>query len=408
MHELLKTCLRRDSLQPLCELSQNDRDYLFEKATVKKLVPHTLITPEQDRVIYLLEGEISMLSGGFVVEKFTHAERRGLAMLFDGNKDEDSALLTSHGAILEIDRRLFEGLHAQRNAEAGKVDVDQLQHEEQQLFQRLRLALKSDNLRLPTLPEAALKIRQVINQPDVTSAEIIQIVQSDPTLSARLIKVANSPLYGTWREIKTVRDAVRRLGLEATRSLTFSLSVRQLFQARSTLTKNQIEQVYNESVQISALAYVITRHQASHLDPEQSLLAGLLHKLGMIPIINYLDENPGLISSAQALQKSLLNLNLPLSRIMFQRWHFDEVFLTVVESCENWYRDTQEPADYADIVIAAKLLYLQNTSQPDDSINFETVPVLEKLGLLDVDEQGLDFYTLAKSEIDDMHHVLKI
>ncbi len=407
MDEPLKSYLQRDNLEPLCELSQNDRDYLFDNAKVSSLTPHTLITPEKDRIVYLLEGEISMLSGGFVIEKFTHADQRGLAALFNEEKEEDAALLTSHGAILEIDRKLFEGLYVQRNAESSHMDINRLQEEEQQLFERLRMALKSDNLHLPTLPEAALRIRQVINQPDVTSAEIIQIVQTDPALSARLIKVANSPLYGTWREIKTVRDAVRRLGLEATRSLTFSLSVRQLFRARSTLIKHQIHQVYEESVQISALAYVITRHQASHLDPEQALLAGLLHKLGMIPILNYIDDHPGVISNTQSLHKSLVNLSLPLSQIMFKRWHFDDAFLKVVESCENWYRDTGEPADYVDVVIASRLIYQQKINQLEDEIVFETVPIIEKLGLLDVDERGFDFYTMAKSEIDDLQGVLK-
>ena len=408
MNEVLKSYLRKDSLQPLCELSENDRNYLFEHSKINSLAPHTLITPEKDSIIYLLEGEITMLSGGFVVEKFTHADRRGLTELFNEERREDAALLTSHGAILEIDRKLFEGLYHQRNAEAGAIDKVQLHEEEQQLFLRLRMALKSNNLHMPNLPEAALKIRQVINQPDVTSAEIIQIVQTDPTLSARLIKVANSPLYGTWREIKTVRDAVRRLGQEATRSLTFSLSVRQLFRAKSSLIKNQIEQVYEESIHISALAYVITLHQAVHLDAEQALLAGLLHKLGMIPILNFIDDNPGIISSTQSLHKSLVNLSVPLSRIMFKQWHFDDTFLEVVESCENWYRDTGESADYVDIIIAAKLLFMQKRDLLDESILFDSLPVVEKLNLLDVDKPGLDFYTMAKSEIDEMQNVLKI
>jgi HD-like signal output (HDOD) protein len=408
MSKHLRSYVRKDKLQPLCELSQNDRDYVFEYSKVISLAPHTLVTPEKDSVTYLLEGEISMLSGGFVIEKFTHADQRGLAPMFDEEKGEDGALLTSHGAILEVDRKLFEGLYNQRNADSGAIEKDKLQEEEQQLFLRLRMALKSDNLHIPTLPEAALKVRQVINQPDVTIAEKIQIVQTDPTLSARLIKVANSPLYGTWREIKSVRDAVRRLGQETTRSLTFSLSVRQLFRAKSTLIKQQVEQVYEESIHVSALAYVIALHQASHLDPEQALLAGLLHRLGMIPILNYLDDNPGLISSTQSIQKSLDNLTVPLSQVMFNKWHFDESFLEVVESCEQWYRDTGGPVDYVDVVIAAKLLFRQKRNLLNDSMTFATIPIVEKLNLLDPGKPGLDFYVMARSEIEEMQSLLKI
>lgn len=408
MSKQLRSYVRKDKLQPLCELSQNDRDYLFEHSKVNSLPPHTLVTPEKDYVTYLLESEVSMLPGGFVIEKFTHADQRGLAPMFDEEKGEDGALSTSHGAILEVDRNLLEGLYIQRNAHSGAIDKDTLQEEEQQLFLRLRMALKSDSLNIPTLPEAALKVRQVINQPDVTIGEIIQIVQTDPALSARLIKVANSPLYGTWREIKSVRDSVRRLGQETTRSLTFSLSVRQLFRAKSTVIKEQVEQVYEESIHVSALSYAIALHQAPHLDPEQARLAGLLHRLGMIPILNYVDDNPGLISSTQSLQKSLKNLTVPLSEIMFKKWHFDDGFLKVVESCEEWYRDTGEPVDLVDVVIAAKLLFRQRRNLLNDSMAFASIPVVEKLSLLDTRKPGLDFYFMARSEIEEMQSLLKI
>lgn len=407
MDDLLKTYSQRDKLEPLCELSHNDRDYLFENAVVKSLEPHTLITPNQNSITFLLEGEISLLSGGFVIESFTHTDRRGHSALFDQHKEEDAALLTSHGAILEVDRALFEGLYRQRNAKAGDISLDQLQREEQRLFERLKQALKAERLQLPALPEAALKIRQVINNSDVNSAEIIQIVQTDPTLSARLIKVANSPLYGTWREIKTVRDAVRRLGQETTRCLSFSLSIRQLFHAKSTLIKQQIQQMYKESIEVSALAYVITRNRARHLDPEQALLAGLLHKLGTIPILKYIDENPGLISSTQSLDKSLVNLSVPISQLMFEHWHFDDEFLKVVEFSDNWYRDSGKPADYVDVVIAARLLYLQKMNQLDESIVLEKVPIADKLDLIDLDGRGCDFYSEAKAEIDDMQKMLQ-
>ena len=408
MDEQLKSFSRRDKLIPLCELNRNDLDYVFENASVWPLKPHTLVSPEKESIFYLLEGSISLLSGGFVVESFTQTEHRGLLPLFDELKEEDSALLTSHGAILEIDRALFEGLFSQRQATDREVDEDRLIQEEQQLYEQLLQASKDDQLQLPVLPEAALKIRQLINQADVGSSEIIQIVQTDPVLSARLIKVANSPLYGTWREIKTVRDAVRRLGLETTRNLSFGLSVGELFHARSSLIKQQIKQMYEESIQVSALAYVITRNLATHLNPEQALLAGLLHNLGVIPILKYIDERPGVVSSTESINKSLINLRLPISRLLFERWKFDAEFLNVVELANQWHRDTGEPADYVDIVIMAKLLFMEKSGQLDESIVIHQLPVAEKLDLYRTDDNGFDFLHQAEQEIADMQRTLRI
>ena len=116
MNKSLNIYSRRNQLQPLCELNRDDLDYLFDRSTVVALEPRTLITIEKDTIWYLLEGEVTILSGGFVVEKFNHSDKRALKPMFDENSEEDSGVITSHGAVLNIDRRLFDGLYSQHLA----------------------------------------------------------------------------------------------------------------------------------------------------------------------------------------------------------------------------------------------------------------------------------------------------
>ncbi len=394
-----------NKLQPLNELDDNDLELLYNQSEIRNLEPRTLITAEPGALLYLLEGEVSLLSGGFVTETFTHLQQRALSPLFNESLEEDSAVLTSHGSILQVDRQLFEGLYNQVRAttiELSEINLNQSEHE---LLQNLMRAFAHKKLDLPALPEAALKIRHAINNPDVGSTEIIQIVQTDPVLSARLVKVANSPLYGTWREIKTVRDAVRRLGLETTKNLSFSLSVKQLFSARTRLIKDYIHRLYNESISIGAIAYIITQNQALHLDGEQALLSGLIQNLGLIPILKYVDEHPDTMQSVDMLGKSIEHLQLPISTLIFNEWNFDPVFIEIVEQAQNWHRDTGEVADYADVVIAARLLFLQSQDQlPVERL--EELPIINKLKLLEFDDDGHFFMDNAELEIAEMQRLL--
>ncbi|MFT5451625.1 MAG: HD-like signal output (HDOD) protein, partial [Enterobacterales bacterium] len=55
-------------------------------------------------------------------------------------------------------------------------------------------AIKTDRLVLPTLPEVALRIRESVENPDVSAQKLAEVIASDAALSARLIKVSNSPL----------------------------------------------------------------------------------------------------------------------------------------------------------------------------------------------------------------------
>ncbi|MFT7672820.1 MAG: hypothetical protein ACI845_001230, partial [Gammaproteobacteria bacterium] len=275
MDESLKYYSRRDSLIPLEDLNGNDRQLIFDRAEMLKLEPLQILEYDPTQYTYLLEGSVELYSSGFVVEQFDHTDRRALSPLFNPGLDEDSAKLNSHGAILSIERRLFEGLYSQHQASSTRASEISLQEEESRLFDSLFLAYREKRLQLPALPEAAIKIRQVVNTPEIGTNEIIEIVQTDPVLSARLVKVANSPLYGTWREIKSVRDAVKRLELETTQNLSFNLSIKQIFSANTMLVKNQLTRLYEESIAVSSLAFVITDEKFNDLDPEQALLAGL-------------------------------------------------------------------------------------------------------------------------------------
>lgn len=392
-------------LQPLNQLNENDLELLYSMSEIKTLQPRTLLGAEQGWIYFLLEGQVSLLSGGFVTETFNHLEQRALSPLFNDTLEEDAAVLTSHGSILRVDRDLFEGLYNQSRASlirTSEIDLSQGEHE---LLQSMLRAFEHKKLDLPALPEAALRIRRAINTPDVGTSEIIQIVQSDPVLSARLVKVANSPLYGTWREIKTVRDAVRRLGLETTKNLSFSLSVKQLFSARTSLVKEYIHELYNESLAIAAIAYVVTQNQALHLDAEQALLSGLILNLGKIPILKYLDEHPNMLQSVDMLGKSIEHLHVPISTLIFNEWNFDPVFIEIVEQSDNWHRDSDKPADYCDVVIAARLIYLHDQDElPVERLG--GLPVIEKLRLLEFDDNGDFFIDNARLEIEEMQRLL--
>ena len=392
-------------LEPLSELNANDLELVLSKSEIAELEPRTLMTAEPEQLIYLLEGEVSILAGGFVTETFTQLDRRALSPLFNESLDEDSAVLTSHATVLYVERELFEGLYVQSQAKSVESSEIDLSEAENELFLSLLKAFELKKLDMPSLPEAAMRIRQAINQPEVGSSEIIQIVQSDPVLSARLVKVSNSPLYGTWREIKTVRDAVRRLGLETTKNLSFSLSVKKMFTANTSLAKNYIHKIYNESTAISSISYVIAQQQAPHLDPEQALLSGLIQNLGVIPILKYLDEHPAMIQSAEMLGKSISNLKIPISTLILNEWNFDPEFMEIIEQSENWQRDTGQLADYCDVVIAARLIYLQDQKQlPVD--NLERLPVILKLGLMEHEGEGNYFMKKAEHEIHEMQKLL--
>ena len=94
----------------------------------------------------------------------------------------------------------------------------------EQFFSELKKAVETDRLVLPTLPEVALKIRSAVENENASTQKIADTLTQDASLSARLIQVANSPLYRSRNPIDDLQMAVTRLGIRMVRDLVISLA----------------------------------------------------------------------------------------------------------------------------------------------------------------------------------------
>jgi len=397
---------KRDFLIPLCDLSHNDRRLVFEQAILKVIDPRTLITDDDELMMFLLEGEVTLFSSGFVTETFIHTDHRALKVIFNAGLEEDSVLFSSHGTLLEVKKSLFEGLYMQSQANAIEQSETELSDSEEEIFQHLFMAFQNKKLDLPLLPEAALNIRKAVNSFDVGSQEIIDIVQTDAVLTARLLKVSNSPLYGTWREIKTVKDAVRRLGVEATRNLSFSLSVHQMYRAKTSLMKKEMQNLYTLTRDISSIAFILTKDFCDDLDPEQTVLAGLLQGIGVLPILMHVDAHPELAQTKQQLNKSIEKLKVPISTLLFNEWNFPPHFIEYIEHSDDWTRDEGD-IDYCDLLIAARFICLAENKENDCELPAcETLPIFDKLGLFDEYESIAAYLKHTREDVSSMNSLL--
>lgn len=82
---------------------------------------------------------------------------------------------------------------------------------------------------LPPMPEAVQKIQAICNNPDSSISDLIDVVEKDPSLTANLLKAANSPLYGFSREITTVSQAVSLFGMATVKGFAIASAVKSSF-----------------------------------------------------------------------------------------------------------------------------------------------------------------------------------
>ncbi|HEB57551.1 MAG TPA: HDOD domain-containing protein [Gammaproteobacteria bacterium] len=250
--------------------------------------------------------------------------------------------------------------------------------------------LEKDRLVLPTLPEVALKVRDTLEDEDSSMMDVAHVITNDAALSARLIQISNSPLLRASRQIETVEAAVTRMGSNMVRNLVTSIAMEQMFQATTDVTDMRLRTVWENSTQIAAIASALSIPQ-TNLQADQALLAGLVHDIGILPILSRAEDYPELLNNEQALDRIIADAHVKVGEAILRTWNFSDDLVKVAAEHENLSRYHAGPPDYVDIVIVANMQDAYGTDRPYARVDWTTVPAFEKLGMeTDVSSVDMD------------------
>jgi len=250
----------------------------------------------------------------------------------------------------------------------------------QDFLDHVKNELEANRLVLPTLPDIALKVRDAVSKGDTSANELANMIITDPALSARLIQVANSPLYRGANEIKNIQMAVTRLGNSTIRTLITSLVMQQMFKPTTALLENYFRSIWEQGVNVSAICRALASI-TPHLIPDEAMLAGLVHQIGKLPILTLVEKIPEFRDSPSRLEKLLDKAHPHVGRIIMDSWNFPEELKLVACDYVDFQRDHAGPADYVDLVQVAFLQSIAGTDHPACRVDWDTVPAFNKLGL---------------------------
>ncbi|MGH1485900.1 MAG: HDOD domain-containing protein [Cellvibrionaceae bacterium] len=249
----------------------------------------------------------------------------------------------------------------------------------EQVSQEIVAAIKGDSLVLPTLPEVALRVRDVAEDSESNLDDLGKEISNDPALSARIVKVSNSPLFRASQEIKDLKMALMRLGMEYTANIATGLAMEQMFQATSSIVDRRMREVWQRSSEIAGICHVLCRHRTS-LHPDQATLGGLTHQIGVLPILTFAEEHPVLLKDSFSLDAVIKKLHPAIGNAILKKWDFPKELQRVPIDHLKFDRDIPI-ADYADIVTVAMLQSHMGSETDMGDIDYQHVTAFERLGL---------------------------
>lgn len=248
------------------------------------------------------------------------------------------------------------------------------------LFAGLVEDLMEDRLELPSMPDIALRVRQAVSDENSNAATVTKTIQADPVVAARVLQAANSALYGGQRSVDSLNQAVVRLGLRNVRELVTAVTMREVFKTRHPLLNRRMVELWMHSTLVASVAAVLAR-RIGGFDADRALLAGLVHDIGVVPLIGHAGDYAGLADDPARLEETIAGYRADIGSMILRRWNFPDDMIAVVLDAEHWERAGDGKADYADLVIAAQLQTYAGTADAGRYPDLDSLPVATRLGL---------------------------
>lgn len=139
---------------------------------------------------------------------------------------------------------------------------------------------------LPSMPEALIRITDLINDPNSDIADIAQAIATEPSIALKTLRIVNSAYYGLGQEVKTVEHAVVLLGMRVIKNLVLTATVFQAIEGAA-------ERFLKHSIACGIAMRTLARTESSRArfeSAEEAFLYGLLHDIGKVILAEYLPE----------------------------------------------------------------------------------------------------------------------
>ena len=168
--------------------------------------------------------------------------------------------------------------------------------------------------RLPLQPLTAVAVLKNISKPEVAAATLARLVEVDPALSAMVLRMANSPLFGFGGRVASARQATVLLGTRTVGSLAVGGTASLVF---GTSDARAIPGFWAHAVTVACASSTVARFQG--VNPEEAFTAGLLHNAGVLVATDASDSEDGCAAGASS--DLLRSWGLPTSILRAVRMH---------------------------------------------------------------------------------------
>lgn len=247
--------------------------------------------------------------------------------------------------------------------------------------------------KLPSLPHILIKLLQACREEDVCFDTLSELISQDASLCTKVIKAANSPVYGRARNLNSLKHTLLFLGLDTIKSIAITASIKQFFSEYSSQKTSFLKNFWYHSLTCATIARSLAE-LTSYPYIEEAYIAGLLHDIGKMMLepmmdADYKSMDHGGYAAEQILnsEKEAFGLShSELAAILLEKWNLPDVVCDAVRYHHAPLDNIQQAHHLSKIINLANLLASdlqesQLSQQTEAAIKlFDlSAPIIEKL-----------------------------
>lgn len=232
---------------------------------------------------------------------------------------------------------------------------------------------------LPTFPTIVGEVNDLLMEPDVSAADLSDVICRDPTMAAKLLRLVNTAYYGFSRQINSVSHAINMLGLDEVQSLALAAAVMGMWDENHG-NRGLCEFLWQHSIETGRIAKAIAAASSVPVEVDDVFICGLLHDIGKIVLEREFPNEYADIAEIQTTtgqQTNEVELDLlsttheEVGAWLLDRWQLPHLLVEAV----RWHHDPDN-AERAPVV--AKVLKLADALTQEREIQPD---LIESLGL---------------------------
>ncbi len=264
-----------------------------------------------------------------------------------------------------------------------------LSSEAQLLIDALEHLINRGDIDVPLLPEVANKALLLARNPDSDASEMSQLIQSDQSLAAHVMRIANSVAYTPRSNLVSLQQAIARLGMGVISEISLAAAIgSKIFNTPGYET--YVAGIWRHALATSLWAKEIARHVRSNV--EVAFLAGLLHSIGRPAILQ------AIIELAKKQQVELTKEDIHqleniychrLSEAVVNVWKMPTLVIEAVSAYTDYNSHLTTSVQASQVTLGARFSSYMLTPDQFDKETLLTLPALTTLNLYQDDVENL-------------------